>query len=309
MPIFDRSAEMIMSQIGENMGKELTIRTLTPGGSVFAAIGVYAKIKEHGNVRLKIDGAAMSAGAFLPLYAKHTSCFDVTRFVFHRADMFVANPDDQKFLDDLNKDLKALMEKKINAAVWKQITKTSIEDLFDPTKRIDVTVTGNEAKLIGLVDEVKELTPQALKEISAFSNKYFDVAAESGSSSTENKPKPMTKQELQAAHPAVYAEIYAEGKAAGSAEMKQTAEAWAHFAGVDPKAVSDGIKSGVAMTQLQMIELTHKQMNPTSKKKEDLESDNAKEVKTDGKKDPEQTENEKFVAEAKKHSQYFNEKA
>ncbi len=263
-PFYDFIVENLISQIEDNMNVDITLRENSPGGSVYSAYGAYTKIKEHGKVHLKVDGAAMSAGAFLPLYCKSSECLDVSRFVFHRADMYVSNDEDQAYLDGINADLKAKMKMKIDSKIFKQVTGYSIEDMFNPEKRIDITLTGAEAKKIGLIDKVVKLTPEMQSEITAFNNKYYSVAAEVNeppapvAKTNSNTKIIMTIEKLKSEHPAIYAEVVA----LGVAQEKDRVEACLVFADIDPKAVKAAIESGKPLSQKQISELTLKSLSP-----------------------------------------------
>jgi ATP-dependent protease ClpP protease subunit len=298
-PIYDFVAEAVLSQIEDNMDNDVTLRTLTPGGNLFAAYSIYAKLKEHGNVHLKVDGAANSAGAFLPLYAKSSECLDVSRFVFHRADMFVENAEEQKFLDDVNKDLKRQMKMRIDADKWKEATGITIEQMFDPTTRKDFTLTGVQAKAVGLVTKVVKLTPQMQKELVAL-NDYYKVAATTEEEENKNpKITTMTKEEFKAKHPEVYAAIATE---AVTAERDRVG-AWMAFSKADPEAVAKGIKEGKNLSQTEMAELSVKMLS--GKTLDTIKDENAEAVKTDEVKDP---KNAKAKTDAEKEVAAFEER-
>lgn len=247
--IYDFIAQDIISSIEENIGGDITLRANTPGGSVFSAYGIYQKIKEHGNVNLKVDGAAMSCGALLPLYAKYTECLDVSRFLFHRADMYVANENDQTFLDNINKDLKAQIKKKIDADTFKEVTGYTIEELFNPEKRIDITLTGAEAKKIGLVDKVVKLTPEMEHELTAFHNRYKVAANATTLPQTHKKSNnKMDINQLKTDHPAVFAEAVALGEKQGIEKEKIRVKAFMAFASIDAEGVNKAIMDGTEFT-------------------------------------------------------------
>ncbi len=255
-PIYSFVAESVLSQIEDNMENEVTLRVLTPGGSVFAAYGIYTKMKEHGNITLKVDGAADSAGSFLPLYAKNTECLNVSRFTFHRADMFVENEQEQSLLDGVNKDLKAQMLKKIDADKWLEVTGITIEQLFDPATRIDVTLTGKQAKEVGLVQKVINLTPEVEKSLAAFNEKLFNTSA-NNQTINNSKPNTMNIEKLKAEHPALYTEVFALGKA----DEKDRVESILAFVEIDPIACKTAIESGKDLTRKQMSDFTIKAMS------------------------------------------------
>lgn len=254
-PIYDFVAAELLASIEENMGSDITLRENTPGGSVFSAYGIYSKVKEHGNVHLKVDGSAMSGGAFLPLYVKSSECLDVSRFMLHRADMYVEDGEDQAFLDSINKDLKAQMKAKIDEAKFKDVTGYTIDELFNPETRLDIYLTGKQAKEIGLVDKVVKLTPEMQKAISAFNNKMYNVAAMATEPNVKNSNiKNMTADEIKQQNPAVYAEILA----LGVAQERDRVEACMVYNDIDPVAVKKAIESGKPLSQKEMAELNLK---------------------------------------------------
>jgi len=303
-PVYDFVAQDLIASIQEFISEEVTLRVNTPGGSVFSTWGIIAKMKEHGNVSIKVDGAAMSSGANMLLYATNVEALDVSKFLFHRADMYVANPEDQAFLDDINKDLKAKMKMKINAAKFKEITDYSIDELFDSTKRIDVVLSAKEMKEIGIVTKINKLTPA---DVTAFNNKMFAVAA-SVAASVEAKEevkieKPiikinkMTIEALKAEHPELFNSIIA----LGVAKEKDRTGAWLAFVDVDAEAVSKGIKDGVELSATAMAELSRKSFSAKALK--DIEADSTKDVKTEevkGKVDSKADAVSAFEAEARK---------
>lgn len=254
-PIYDFVAQDLIAKIEDHIDEDIVLRLNTPGGSIFAAYGIYQKIKEHGNVSLKVDGAAMSAGAFLPMYCKYAECLNTSRFVFHRADMFVWDDNDQEFLNGVNKDLKAQMKLKIDAEKFKEVTGISIDDMFNPDTRIDITLTGVQAKKIGLVNKVNKLTPELQAEITAFNNK-FSVAAKADEPISKPTIK-MTLEKLKAEHPEVYAQIFA----LGVSQEKDRVEACLVFNELDPVAVKAAIESGKPLTQKQMSDFALKAMS------------------------------------------------
>ncbi len=255
-PIYDFVAQDLIQAMDDNMSEDITLRLNTPGGSVFSNYGICAKMTEHGSVNVKVDGAAMSSGAYLLLFAKNVECLDVSTIVFHRADMPIENQTDQDFLDKINKDLKAKMLLKINADKFKEVTGYSINEMFNPETRLDITLSGKDAKKIGLVSKVTTLSPA---EVTAFNNKMFAVSATSNPIET-SKNKNMTIDKLKAEHPAVYAEILA----LGVAQEKDRVEACVAFIDIDPAGVKAAIESGKNLSQKQMADFTVKALSKES---------------------------------------------
>lgn len=250
--IYDFTAEDIIGKLNENMSEAVDLRTNCPGGSVFAGWGIAAKIKEHGNVNLKVDGLAASMGAVFCLYSKSVECLSVSRFMLHRADMRVESPDQQAFLDSINKDLKTQMMKKLDAEAFLQVSGMSIDAMFEGEQK-DVWLTAKQAKKIKLVDSIKKLEPS---EAMAMNEMMYKVAASMKEETKFEKPKStiMNLQELKQNHPA----IFAEAVAIGVAQEKDRVESCLVFNELDPKGVKEAIESGKPLSQKQMADFSLK---------------------------------------------------
>jgi len=261
--IYSFIAESVISEIEANNSKGIDLRVCSSGGNVFATYGIARKIKSHGDVNIIVDGTAMSSAANLTFFGKKVTCLNVSRFIFHRADLWCEYTEQQKFLDGVNADLKALMLQKVNALKWKEITGVSIEDMFNRETRIDVILTGAQAKEVGLVDEVVELTAELQKNIEANSNKFYKVAAHA----TDNllNKKTMTIDQLKSEHPAIYKEVLAKGKRIGAAKELARVKAWSAFVEVDAKAVAAGIESGKEFSTADTVVFLEKKMKITAK--------------------------------------------
>lgn len=291
--IYSYTAEAFINALEEFKAEDLVIRQNTPGGSVNYGWGMIAKMQEHeGKITIKIDGASQSMGLYMLPFADYVEATDVATGLLHRADGYVSSPEDQKYLDDRNKDLRAKFAAKINEAKLKELKGISLDDVFASDKRIDVSLTAKEMKAIGLVDKIVKLTP---KEIEAIDNRMFDIAAKK---TEESKPKPeiltqknkvMTLAEIKANHPALYAEIIA----LGVADERDRVGAWMAFADIDPVAVKAGIDSGKDLTRKETAEFTRKGMSAEGLTA--LSKESAKEVKT-----PEQEIAAKTADEKKK---------
>ena len=105
--IYDFVAESIISQLEDNIGNDVVMRVASPGGNVKASYGLMAKVKEHGNVSIKVDGHADSMAANLLLFAKKAECLDVSTFVLHRAafyDGYIPDEIEANMLTKINKE-------------------------------------------------------------------------------------------------------------------------------------------------------------------------------------------------------------
>ncbi|KKN55737.1 hypothetical protein LCGC14_0579470 [marine sediment metagenome] len=296
-PIFDLTAETLINGIDENMGEPIIIRANTPGGDVMAGWGIIAKMQEHGDITMKIDGSVASMGTFIAIFANKVEALDVSKIHLHRASADVDNQEDQDFVDDVNADLKKKLKAKIDEAKFKEITGVSINQLFDADENITVTLSAKQAKEVGLVDKVITLKPS---EVKAFQDKYFKIAAlkndvdEPVTQPIKNKPKSKTMsietlkiEALKAEHPDIFKEIYDQGV---NAERDRVG-AWATFLDVDSKKVIKAIKEGDDLTATATAELTRKSV--TAKALKNIEGDGAEETET------EETEGVKTAKEKK----------
>jgi ATP-dependent Clp protease protease subunit len=276
-PIYDFVAEALISQMEENKSEDIVIRGNTPGGSVFSGWGIIAKMKEHGGkVTMKVDGSVASMGTFILAFAQEAEALEVSKIHLHRADMYINGPEDQAFLDSVNKDLKAKLIQKIDAAKFKEVTGFTIDDLFDPDKRLEVWLSAKNAKAIGLISKIVKLNPT---EITAINR--FNVAAESKPDTTDPKPQPnkvMTLEEIKAKHPDMYAQIVAEGKKDGTETERKRIQAWESWRHIDAVAVDKGIKEGKDISMSDISEFSAKALSPENLKK--LQASNAPDVST-----------------------------
>jgi ATP-dependent protease ClpP protease subunit len=182
-PLYDSTVAPFIRTMEENKGSDIVLRINSPGGEVNSAYGAIAKYREHtGKKIIKVDGQAASAAAYFCCYTEDVECLDVSTFLFHRA----AYPswfekDRNYFTDQLkeglirtNKDLRAAMEGKFTAAKWREVTGTTLDELFSLEQRLDVSLTASQAKELGLVSRVAKLTPERKSQIESM---YVQMAA------------------------------------------------------------------------------------------------------------------------------------
>ena len=268
--IYPFTAQALIEGMEEAGEDSVTIRINSPGGDVFAGWGIVAKMTERtAPTKVKVDGCAMSMAVMPVVFSNDVECTDVSTFMIHRAAMTVENDEDQAFLDDVNKNLRAKLESKIDSNVLMEVTKAqgkysdypegiSIANLFEDEKRIDLLLNAKEAKKIRLVNKINKLTPELQAEMSAM-NKY-KVAA-TAATETDNPKQTSTKMtlaELKEKHPELYAEVRASGKKSAINAEKDRIGSWMAFNSVDPKAVAEGIQSGKKISATHMSEFTMK---------------------------------------------------
>lgn len=247
--IYDFTAESVISQINDNMGSHVTIRANSNGGSVMAGYGIAAKMAEHGDVTIKVDGSADSMMAFLLMFAKNVEALDVSTFTLHRAatpSWYIPTSSDVIALAKMNDDLKAKMLQKINPDKFSEVTSYTIDEMFDPNKRIEIEINAEQAKAIGLVQKINPLTPA---QAEAF-NKRIALAF----NEPNNSHKKMTSEEIKSKHPEAYNAIMA----LGAESEKDRVGSIMAFVEVDPVGVKAAIEAGKALTETQRSEFAIK---------------------------------------------------
>lgn len=265
-PIYSYTAGDFINEMEANKGNDVCVRINCPGGEVFAAMGMIAKFAEHTkNKKVKVDGRAASAAAFMLCYASDVECLDASEFLFHRAAFPSWVEDDKKmFTDDMkasllrsNDMLRKAMSSKMDISKFEALTGTTLDAMFSLDSRIDVTLNASQAQEVGLVSKVIPLSPAKKAEINAICGTvglaafYAEPTAVTPTPPKQiiqtTKNKSMNAAEIKAAHPEAYAEILAAGAQAESTRTK-TWLAWFGKKGVDASAIMKGIKEGSELT-------------------------------------------------------------
>lgn len=272
--IYGDVAQGLIAQMEEFKSEDIVLRVNSGGGSVTSGWGIIAKMIEIGGVKLKVDGAADSMAFVMALFADDVEALDVTTFTAHRADMYAPTPEVQEWLNERNADIRKKMESKIDPLKWLQVTGVTFDQLFDPSKRIDVNLTAKQAKQLGIVSKINKITPS---EIAAFNERVFGLAA-SATTPTPihvlSKPKTMDLNTLKAEHPALFASVVE----IGVSKERDRVGAWATFMSIDPEACTKGIKEGTEVTNTVMAEMTVKGINANTLQK--IEASSAPKVET-----------------------------
>jgi ATP-dependent Clp protease, protease subunit len=140
----------------ENEPIELWLNS--PGGSVSAGWSLIAALDKHkGDVNMTIMGDASSMAFFMLLFAKKVTAYDSANLLVHRAASFwedFMNEDELKDIEQRNTLMKSKMESRIDQDKFYEITGKSFDEIFTMSDRLDVRLTANQAKEIGLIDEV-----------------------------------------------------------------------------------------------------------------------------------------------------------
>lgn len=310
-PIYDYVAESFVTKLQETDSKEdLRIYINSPGGRVFAGWAMIGPMSEHeGKKTGVVTGTAMSMSFFMLLFMDEVEAIDAAYFMVHRADGYVEDEEDQKFLDNVNATIRAKMEKRINEEAFKKLKGYSFDDIFDPNKRINAFLTAKEAKKIGLVDKIIKVDTRELEALDTKIAAFIDLDSEPRGSgkdeeleeskkqtrgsvesqskkpiqNTNSKSKKMTKEELKAQHPELYAQVYGEGREAGiTAGVEQEFDRISSFLAyseIDPEAVKKGIEEKKPISAKFMAEMNVKFMK--AKGLEDAESDSPDAIATE----------------------------
>jgi len=285
--VYDWTAEDFIREMNAANGEDVTIRINTNGGSPIDSYGMIAKQQEYkGKIKIKVDGKAYSTGAFMLLYSNDVEALDVSEFLFHRAaygsyiegstDNFT--PELKANLNRINGIYRKAMEAKLDVAKFEKMKGVTLDQLFSLDTRIDVKLNAKEAKEIGLIDKIVNITPSIKAQVESL---YMGVAAKSAGiefapAKIESKQDfPIIKKstmdinKLKAEHPDVFAQV----KALGTSEEKDRVGAWMVFVDVDAKAVSEGIKSDKAPSLTAMSEFSMKALS--AKQVKAIEAENA----------------------------------
>jgi ATP-dependent protease ClpP protease subunit len=261
-PIFSFTAESMIQQMSDAGDKNITVRVNSPGGSVFAGWGIVAKSMEvEGDFKIKVDGTADSMAAIFLLFHNDVEALNVSKFTLHRASTFSTKPSDLALLAEINKDIRAAFEKKLDIPEFEKIAGVTLDEFFNAEKVIDVNLNAKQAKKIGLISKVNTLKAA---DFEALSMKFAALSTEEEEEETTNEPeansenkpknKKMTLEELKNSHP----EVYAQAVKVGVTAEKDRAGAWMEFVDVDAKAVAEGIESDKPLSQKAMAEFSKK---------------------------------------------------
>lgn len=167
--------------IPDNQDSETWINS--GGGSVFdgyamlTALAVRKKKNPETKNNALITGDASSMAFNMLLFMDYVEAVEVANITIHRADTWVYSEEQQNWLNDKNKQLRKKLESKVDADLFKEVTGTTIDEIFDPENRINLTITAQQAKKLGIVQKIinletsKKLESKYSNELAAFYNK------------------------------------------------------------------------------------------------------------------------------------------
>ena len=269
--IYDYSAEGFINTLEANKGNDIQVRMNCPGGNVLSAYGMIAKFTEHtAGKKVKVDGAAKSMGAYFCAAADEVECLNVSEFLLHRAaypswiesDKNYFTDEMKQSLANTNQHLRGVLEAKVPAAKFKQVTGVSYDDMFSLDNRLDVSFNAEQAQKMGLVTRIVPLTGKikqeveglaAMNGIAAFCGPVAVVepeAADNNNNKDKNR-KTMTIAELNANH----ADLVKQIQDAAKAEVRDEICSLLAYIDVDKVLVVKSIKEGKALTGAMREEL------------------------------------------------------
>lgn len=281
--IYTYSIEDFINKMEEYKNSDVVIRINSGGGDPVSMWGAAAKMKEHSkNVLVKVDGKADSAATYFLLFGDSVEALNVSSFTLHRAayngykDESQLTADEVALLKKVNDDMRSALEMKIDSAKLKTVTGFSLDDIFDPTQRIDVVLDAKQALSIGLIDKINPINEQEMKAINEY---LFAASTQTETTKTVIKTTEMDLAKLKAEHPALYAQVIALGIVEGIAQEKDRVEACLEFIDIDPKGVKAAIEGGKNLTQKEMAAFAKKAFSKEALAS--IEGDGAVVVETD----------------------------
>lgn len=273
------SATQFITELNEAKEDDIVVRITTDGGDPQYGFGMVAKFSEHPKEKkIKIDGKAYSWGTYFCCYTNDVEALNVSQFLIHRAaypswfenDPLLFTNIIRETVVKTNSDLRTALEAKIDVDKFQKLKKVTLDDIFSMEQRLDVFLTAAEAKKIGLISSIVDITPKKKAEIESrmrMSAKHIEV-----------EPliikKPMNIAELKASHP----EVYAQAVLDGVNNERDRVGSWLPYMAADAELVTSSIKEGKTISATAMSELNVKMFASASLKA--IEAQNPKIVTT-----------------------------
>jgi hypothetical protein len=219
----------------------------------------------------------------------------------------------EQSISKTNKDLEKAMRARIDVEALEalpQFTEKNItlKDIFSMDDRIEVLLTANDLKKIGLVSKINKITPVKAAIMEAQTKQFekcvsldeFKKAAEykpkKAAEKETEKPKSknvMNLKELKAQYPAIYAQAKADGHAEGVAAERDRVESILVFNELDPAGVKAAIEGGKPLSAKQQSEFAMKSFSKDALAK--LKTESPKDITTEEVDEDAQTEKGKKV--------------
>lgn len=193
-PIFEEVAEDITRQLIQSKDEVVDIWMNTPGGSVSSGWTILAALHEtKKKANITVMGDADSFGFFMLLFGYKNKAFDTSSFMVHRAASMwegVMNDEELSIIADRNTIIRSKMEARLNQEKFKEVTGKSFDDIFSMDDRLDVNLDAQQAKEIGLIDEVVALNTKNREKLKEIESRYaMDLAALSNRKINTNSKK------------------------------------------------------------------------------------------------------------------------
>ncbi len=163
--------ERIANEIKDAKDEDIKLKINTPGGSVFDGFAIITNLLEHkGKINMQVDGFAASMGGALLAFADHAAAYDFAKVMLHKASTYSDNDEMLKLLDSLNKQFAEMFKNK-------GVDADLIDEIFLEVGNKDYWFTAEEAKEIGLIDEV--LKSNQTQKLAAsgedYMRKYYEL--------------------------------------------------------------------------------------------------------------------------------------
>jgi ATP-dependent protease ClpP protease subunit len=240
-----------MNAIGADV--DITYRTNTGGGDVFAAQGWLASLKTRSGKNIQaIEGNASSMGFFSALYMDKVTALETSECLVHRADMYCYDDEDRNMLQRTNDTFKELMKQRIDVAAFEKRVGMTIDAFFDCGKdgmiRHEVWLSAKDLVAIGLVKEedVLKLTPEIEASIKANKIAFGEYRAKHLTATFKNEIVNNNNNNNNTIMELTNEQVL-------QAERERVA-AWNVWAKVDADKVLAGIASGNSITPAQSQE-------------------------------------------------------
>lgn len=256
--------------VDESDSESLEVHINTDGGNPESGWGAIVAISSFSETaEAVVDGKAYSMGALSLPYFKKTSCYDFSQFLLHRAaysDWYESSsyftPEIRQNLMNVNAKLKEALVAKIDVDKFYKESGHTVDEVFSMDSRIDVFLTAKQAKKIGLIDEIIQITPKKAAEIDSrvqalavkatamylvpegYMPSPEAVTTDSSSNEESLNTHKMTPEDFKLKHPEAYKAIVQ----LGVEQERDRVHSWAKFAEIDPAYAMAGIKSDKGMT-------------------------------------------------------------
>lgn len=196
---------------------EITLRIDSPGGSVFAGIGLYSYLKDHkAKKKVYIDGMCASIATVIAMAGDSIYMNNASQFMIHNPWTIAVG--EAKELRHGAEVLEGLKDSIINAYMTKtKLTKAELEKAMDNT----TYYKAEEALAAGFITEITHTTDAKNcvddwdMTYSQYEKNYDNengLATQKPVINNRNEEKKMTLKELQDRHPDVYNEALNVGK-------------------------------------------------------------------------------------------------